>query len=254
MAKLRAAVLAAGRGTRMKDKRSKTLIPVAEGQPMLHYILAGLHKAGVEDLLVVTGFAASDVEAFTTERWPGEAKFVFNARWASWGNFHTVRLAVDQSPGFDLMVVNSDVIVPPNVYKRVAEAPGDLVLAVQRRPRLDEEDMRVELNGDQVRQIGKHVKMPRSHGEYAGVSLVRPEAARRYADIATDWEWRAHTSGYYEDVYAAMLDDVDCRAAFVRQDEYAEVDTPEDMTAAMDVVAGHRDDWATADATVAEKG
>jgi choline kinase len=113
--------------------------------------------------------------------------------------------------------------------------------------------MRVELDGDKVRQIGKHVKMPRSHGEYAGVSLLRPPAARRYAGIATDWEWSAQTSGYYEDVYADMLDDVDCRAAFVRQDEYAEVDLPEDMTAAMDVVAAHRDEWATAEATAAEK-
>lgn len=253
MAKLRAAILAAGRGTRMKDKRSKTLIPVAEGQPMLHYILAGLHRAGVEDLLVVTGYAAADIETFTTEAWPGEAKFVFNARWASWGNFHTARLGLDQSPGFDLMVVNSDVVVPPDVYRRVADAPGELVLAVQRRPKLDEEDMRVELDGDRVRQIGKHVKMPRSHGEFAGVSLLRPEAARRYADIATNWEWRAQTSGYYEDVYTAMLGDVDCRAAFVRQDEYAEVDLPEDMSAAMEVVESHRDAWATADATAPEK-
>lgn len=252
MAKLRATILAAGRGTRMKDKRSKTLIPVAQGEPLLHYILTGLHRAGIEDLLVVTGYAASDIEAFTIERWPGEAKFVFNARWASWGNFHTARLAVDQSPGFDLMIVNSDVVVPPDVYRRVADTAGELVLAVQRRPRLDEEDMRVELKGDRVRQIGKHVKMPLSHGEFAGISLLRPEAARRYADVATDLEWRAQTSGYYEDVYAAMLETVDCRAAFVRQDEYAEVDLPEDMTAAMAVVDTHRDAWSTAGATAAE--
>lgn len=237
----------------MRDKRSKTLIPVADDQPMLHYILSGLHKAGVEDLLVVTGYAAAEIKAFTTERWPGTAKFVFNARWASWGNFHTARLAVDQSPGMDLMIVNSDVIVVPEVYQRVVEAPGDLVLSAQRRPRFDAEDMRVELDGDRVRQIGKDVKMPRSHAEFTGVSLLRPEAARRYADVATDWEWRAQTSGYYEDVYAAMLTSVDCRAAFVSQDEYAEVDVPEDVVAATHVIDKHRDAWALADVTATEK-
>ena len=243
MAKLRATILAAGRGVRMGGQGPKTLIPLGEEEPLLHYILEGLKSSGIEDLLVVTGFGASQVEGYVTERWSGEATFVFNARWASWGNFHTVRLALDQSPGSDVLVVNSDVIVAPAVYRRVADTSGDLVLAVQRRKNLDSEDMRVELDDDEIRQVSKHVKAARSHGEYAGVSLIRPEAARRYLDTATDWEWKAETAGYYEDVYAAILDPVDARAAFVEADEYAEVDTPEDLPGATTIVERNRDAW-----------
>ena len=243
MAKLRAAVLAAGRGVRMGGRGPKTLIPVGEEQPLLHYILEGLKKAGVDDLLVVTGFGAAQVQEFVTERWGDEATFVFNARWASWGNFHSVRVALDQSPGADVLVVNSDVVVNPDVYRRTADTAGDLVLAVQRRPKLDMEDMRVELDGDKVKQVSKHVKAARSHGEYAGVSLLRPPAAREYSETATNWEWQANTAGYYEDVYAAMLDKVDVRAAFVRGDEYAEVDTPEDVASALEVIENNRDAW-----------
>ena len=243
MARLRAVVLAAGRGVRMRENRPKTLVPVGDEDPLLRFILGGLERAGVEDLLVVTGYGAEQIEAFVTEHWSADATFVFNARWASWGNFHTVRLAVDQSPGFDLLTVNSDVIVHPDVYRRTADTAGDLVLAVQRRRRLDEEDMRVQLAQDRVRAIGKHVKPARSHGEFAGVSLLRPEAARRYAQIATDLEWRAETSGYYEDVYGTMLADVDARASFVEEDEYAEVDLPEDMVAAREVIRTHRAAW-----------
>jgi L-glutamine-phosphate cytidylyltransferase len=230
----------------MQEDRPKTLIPVEEDRPLLHYILEGLKVAGVKDLMVVTGYGASQIQEFVTERWTDDAMFVFNARWASWGNFHTVRMAIDQSPGLDLMTINSDVIVHPDVYSRVASSPGDLVLAVQRRPKLDQEDMRVELDGNHVRQIGKHVKMPRSHGEFSGVSLLRRPAAAVYSDLATDLEWGANTSGYYEDVYAAMLERVDVRAAFVRGDEYAEVDMPEDMTDAREVLRHHHDAWPAA--------
>ena len=221
----------------------KTLIPIDDDRPLLHFILNGLATAGIDDLLVVTGFGASEIQSYVGEHWSGDATFVFNARWASWGNFHSVRVALDQSPGYDVMVVNSDVVVNPDVYKRTAETPGDLVLAVQRRPNLDEEDMRVELNGDVVKQVSKSVSKARSHGEYAGVSLLRPEAAAAYAHTATDWEWTAKTSGYYEDVYAAMLDRVDPRATFVRVDEYAEVDTPDDVGGAVSVIAANRDAW-----------
>lgn len=243
MANLRAAVLAAGRGVRMGGAGPKTLIPIDDGEPLLHYILTGLKKAGVDDLMIVTGFGADQIQAFASERWAGEVTYVFNARWASWGNFHSVRLALDQSPGYEVLVANSDVVVNPDVYRRTAETPGDLVLAVQRRPNLDMEDMRVELNGDQVKQVSKDVTKARSHGEYAGVSLIRPPAARAYAEVATDWEWTANTAGYYEDVYAATLDRIDPRAAFVRADEYAEVDTPDDVSGARSVIDANRAAW-----------
>ena len=251
MGKLRAVVLAAGRGVRMGGARPKTLIPIDGERPLLHFILDGLAKSGVDDLLVVTGFGATEVQEYVTEHWSGDATYVFNARWASWGNFHSVRMALEQSPGYDVLVVNCDVVVTPDVYKRTAESPGDLVLAVQRRPNLDEEDMRVELNGDRVMQVSKSVKKARSHGEYAGVSLVRSEAAAAYFRVATDWEWDAKTSGYYEDVYEATLDKVDTRAAFVRVDEYAEVDTPEDVSAALSVITNNRDAWGASPAPTA---
>lgn len=232
----------------MGGRQPKTLLPVGDNEPLLHYILEGLKKAGVDDLLVVTGFGADQVQSFVGERWSDRSAFVFNARWASWGNFHSVRMALEQSPGNEVLVVNSDVVVNPEVYSRTVETPGDLVLAVQRRPKLDMEDMRVELNGDRVKQVSKHVKAARSHGEFSGVSLLRGPAAARYLDTATDREWQANTTGYYEDIYNEMLEHVDARAAFVRGDEYAEVDTPDDVAAAISVIDGNRDAWGAAQA------
>jgi choline kinase len=254
VAKLRAIVLAAGRGVRMGGASPKTLLPLGDKEPMLHYILSGLRAAGVEDLLVVTGFKAADVQAYVDERWDADhLSYVFNARYASWGNFHTVRMGLDQSPGMACLVVNSDVIVPPDVYRRTVDVLGDLVLAVQRRPQhqLNAEDMRVELDGTHVRGIGKDLNLARSRGEYAGVSVIRPIAAEAYLQVATDLEWLGQTHVYYEDVYARMLDRLDCHASFVETDEYAEVDTPEDIPAAIDVIERHASAWASGEPAVA---
>jgi choline kinase len=246
MAKLRAAVLAAGRGTRMGGATPKTLLPVDGKEPLLHYILEGLARAGIDDVLFVTGHRPDEIQTYVTDHNPaGTVTFVRNARFASWGNFHSVRVALDQSPGMEVLVVNSDVVVHPDVYRRVAEAAGDLVLAVQRSRKLDEEDMRVQLSGDRVLAIGKDLLMPLSHGEYAGVSLLRPDAARLYGEISTELEWRANTDLYYEDVYGLMLARrLDARAASVEPGEYAEVDTPEDVAQASAVIDRHSDAWA----------
>jgi choline kinase len=219
----------------------KTLVPVASDKgPLLQYILEGLQKAGITDLLVVTGHRAGEVETYVADKWGADdVTFVRNMRYASWGNFHSVRVALDQSPGFDLLVVNSDIVVHPDVYRRVVETRGDLILAVQRRQRLDEEDMRVHLQGNRILGVSKVLSKARSHGEYAGVSLLRGDAPRIYGDINNEWQWRSHTRGYYEDVYNEMADRVDVRAAEVAAGEYAEVDTPDDVPAAIEVIDRH---------------
>lgn len=245
MAGVRAVVLAAGRGVRMGGGLvPKTLLPMGDAEPLLSYILRGLHGAGISDLMVVTGHGRSHVEEYVDAHWTGdEPVYVFNARYASWGNFHSLRVALDQSPGRDVLVVNSDVVVVPDVYARVAAGEGDLVLAVQKKMRLDEEDMRVQLDRRRVGAIGKDIPMGLSHGEFAGVSLLRPDAARTYVQVATNNEWRSLTGVYYEDVYAAMIPRVRVTAVTVREGEYAEVDEPSNVPDAIEVIAAHEGAW-----------
>ncbi|CAN5700172.1 hypothetical protein BH18ACT15_BH18ACT15_03370 [soil metagenome] len=244
MARLRAAVLAAGRGLRMGGRGVKTLFPVGEHRPLLFYILNGLEQAGVDDVLVVTGFRPRDVEAFVAEH-AGRlgTSFVRNARYATWGNFHYVRMALEGSPDDDVLVVNSDVVVHPDVYRRVARSEGDLVPALEQRPDLDAEDMRVQIEGGRLMGIGKDLDMAVSHGEYDGVSLIRPPAARLYTEHCTRLEWAGCTSVYYEEVYQRLLGDVDGRAVAVAPGEYAEVDTPDDVPGAAEVISRHAWAW-----------
>ena len=231
-----AVVLAAGRGLRMGGREHKSLVPLEGKDPLMHHILAGLQRTGIESLLVVTGWKHDDVAAFVTERWKGETQFARNPRYASWGNFHSLRIAIDQSPADVLLVANCDVIVNPNVYARVRDTDGELVLAVEKRLRLDDEDMRVRLQGNQVKAIGKDLPRAHGHGEFCGVSLLRSEAKRAYSDIASAVEWQGRTDIYYEDLYAEILNGVEARAALVETGEYAEVDEPADVPAAVGVI------------------
>ncbi len=244
MGRVRAAVLAAGRGIRMGGDVPKTLLPVGANEPLLFYILNGLRRAGVEDLLIVTGFKPEMIQSYASEHWGGEVTYVRNARYASWGNFHSVRVALDGSPGMDVLVVNSDVIVSPDVYKRVATARGDLVVAVEKRLVVDDEDMKVRLEGDKVISVSKGLKRSLAHGEYDGVSLLRPVAADIYSTLCNAAEWAGDTGIYYEDVYDRMTGLCDVRALFVEPGDYAEIDTPEDVAGASQIIDANRDAWA----------
>ncbi len=63
---VRAIVLAAGKGTRMNSDRSKVVFPVA-GRPIISWVVAAALEAGVDEVTVVVGHGAEDVEAALVE-------------------------------------------------------------------------------------------------------------------------------------------------------------------------------------------
>lgn len=218
----------------------KTLMPIKGDKPLMHFILRVIREAGIDDLVVITGHRANEIQEYVDGSWTGDVQYVWNPRYASWGNFHSLRLALEQSPGRSLLVMNSDIVVKPDVIRKIVARNGDLVLAVMKSRRLDGEDMRVRLaQGDIIVAIGKDLKPTLSHGEFTGVTLIRPAAARAYQDIATDLEWLSKSDHYYEDLFGMMIGPTILRASLVEPGEYAEVDTPEDQRAAGEVIDRH---------------
>ena len=61
-----AAILAAGKGTRMKSDLPKVLHSVA-GRPMLHWVIEAAHQAGCDRVLVIVGHGADEVKEATAE-------------------------------------------------------------------------------------------------------------------------------------------------------------------------------------------
>jgi len=52
-----AVILAAGRGTRMKSDTPKVMHALL-GQPMISYVVDSVKKAGVDNIVIVTGFGS----------------------------------------------------------------------------------------------------------------------------------------------------------------------------------------------------
>ena len=62
----KAVLLAAGRGTRMRDLTNELPKPmiVVRGKPILHHIIDGLHQAGISEVLIIVGYRAEVVRHF----------------------------------------------------------------------------------------------------------------------------------------------------------------------------------------------
>ena len=113
---VKAVVLAAGKGVRMKSELPKVLHEIL-GRPVIDFVLRNLRLAGIEDILVVVGHQAEKVK----EAAPG-CRFVEQKEQKGTGHaLRQVEAAVGDFRG-DLFVVAGDVpLVGPNTLLRLLD-------------------------------------------------------------------------------------------------------------------------------------
>lgn len=89
---LEAIVLAAGAGTRMRSALPKVLHPLA-GRPLLAHVIAAVHQAGIDRLVVVIGAAGSAVAEAARAACPPELELAFAVQTEPRGTGHAVQCA-----------------------------------------------------------------------------------------------------------------------------------------------------------------
>ena len=172
-----AILLAAGEGSRLRGATPlKPLCPVA-GRTLIDHALGGLAEAGIERVVVVTGYGAETIEAYLRAgRWPVTVETVRSGDWRLPNGVSVVAAA--PLAGGETLLAMCDHLVAPALYARVAEAgagPG-LRLGIDRRlghPFVDPLDVTcVQTMGDRIVAIGKALE---PHDCYdTGVFAVGP--------------------------------------------------------------------------------
>ena len=239
-------VLAAGAGRRLRpdtDQLPKTLLPVAGESTILDIALRNLGSAGLSDVVIIVGYAASAIadRVPDLERRHGVAiELVHNDRAEEWNNAYSLWLAREHF-GHGVLMVNGDTVHPASVEKKVLAArrpdlAADLILAVDTVKKLADEEMKVVVDDrGLLARITKQMDPADAHGEYIGVTLIEPRAAIALAD-ALETAWRRDPNLYYEDGFQVLADRGGSVALEPIGDvEWVEVDDHRDLRRAREI-------------------
>ena len=205
-------VLAAGAGRRLQpltDDLPKTLLPVDGDRTILDIALANLKHVGLDEVVVVTGFAAhriTEAKADLERRHGVRLELVFNPKAEEWNNAYSLWCA-REALAEGAVLVNGDTVHPASVEEGVLDARGpELVLAVDDQKPLGAEEMKLHVTADgHMDRINKSLDPGTAHGEYIGVTLIEAPAAARLAD-ALEATWRRDPGLYYEDGFQEFAD------------------------------------------------
>jgi UDP-N-acetylglucosamine diphosphorylase / glucose-1-phosphate thymidylyltransferase / UDP-N-acetylgalactosamine diphosphorylase / glucosamine-1-phosphate N-acetyltransferase / galactosamine-1-phosphate N-acetyltransferase len=128
----KAVVLAAGRGTRMRELTAKLPKPMIEvhSKPVLQHILEGLRNAGIGNLLFVVGYRADAVREFFGDGSHHKVAIQYVTQTAQDGTGRVVELARDFIDKRPFILAYGDILVEPANYGRLADLPDGVEAAL----------------------------------------------------------------------------------------------------------------------------
>ena len=132
----KAVLLAAGRGTRMRELTSDIPKPmlVVRGRPILQHIIDGMRGAGVREVLIVVGWRADVVRDFFGDGANVGVRVEYTTQVVQDGTGKVVELARDFCGADPFLLSYGDILVEPSNYHRLASPTDDVeaIISVKR--------------------------------------------------------------------------------------------------------------------------
>ena len=132
----KAVLLAAGRGTRMRELTQELPKPMLQvrGEPVLQHIIKGLRDAGLTDFLVIVGWHADVVRDFFGDGSKLGVHIDYTTQVVQDGTGKVVELARDFAGPDPFVLSYGDILIAPENYSRIcaALAGAEAVVSVKR--------------------------------------------------------------------------------------------------------------------------
>ena len=233
---MKAIILAAGRGRRMKklgDQLPKSLVEL-RGKPLLEYQLTALRQAGITEIALVTGYRNELFMAYNLVEF-------HNTRWADTNMVTSLCCAKGWLQAESCIVSYSDIFYEVSAVKSLVENKGELALTydpnwlplwTQRfgNPLLDAETFRLK-SSKKLSEIGKKPDTTDEvEGQYMGLLKFTPsgwaEIQRLRAELSSVERDNIHMTGMLQRVLEAGKLSI---TALAYSGEWGEVDSLNDL-------------------------
>jgi choline kinase len=179
---IRAVILAAGRGSRLRHlggDRPKCLVEF-EGRPLIERQIAALRRGGVDEIGIVRGYRAEMIN------FPGLSYFA-NERWAETNMVVSLAAARPWLREGPVIVSYGDIFYRSDLVRGLAGTPGQLVITYDRawrrlwarrftEPLADAETFRTDAAGQLLEIGGETTRIEEIQGQYMGLFKFTPPA------------------------------------------------------------------------------
>ncbi len=124
---LKAVILAAGKGTRMKALTNECPKPMlkVQGRPILEHILEGLKTAGIRETFIVTGYRADVIEGYFGDGSRWGMRLAYGRQAVQNGTGKAPEVAREFVGADAFLLTYGDILVRPETYPQMVRRFGE---------------------------------------------------------------------------------------------------------------------------------
>lgn len=124
---MKAVILAAGKGTRMRELTASLPKPMLKvlGKPILQHILEGIMQAGIREFCIITGFKAETIESYFGDGSKFGARISYVRQEVQDGTGKAPELAKSFIGADSFLLTYGDILVKPETYVAMVKRFGE---------------------------------------------------------------------------------------------------------------------------------
>lgn len=237
---VRVVILAAGTGSRLMPltrNTPKSLLDLGNGYTLLERQLEAIQACGVTKVTLVTGYKSDQIEAKITHYSEFDISFRFNPFYKLANNIVSAWLGL-QGVTAPVVLVNGDDVFHASVLERVMRAGHPVTMMVCKKDSYDDDDMKVRIGGDLVRDVGKGIPVGEADGDAIGMTYFDSAGLEQFQMRLLDrLRDDANLNLFYVHCLKDLMDSgYPVRFAECKEEEWAEVDFHPDLEIMRDQV------------------
>ncbi|MBR4380116.1 MAG: phosphocholine cytidylyltransferase family protein [Bacteroidaceae bacterium] len=201
-------ILAAGMAKRLRpltDERPKCLLTVGE-RTLLQRTVDAIITAGINELVVVTGYRQQMIRDFLTAHYPAVTiHFIDNPDYAHNNNIFSLWLTRPYTEGKDFLLLDSDILFDPAIIPAVLKQEGS-ALALNRHE-LGEEEIKVIVDKEnRVQKISKVCSIEQAIGESVGIEKMTADySTALFIELEKMIEGEGLIDVFYEKAFERLI-------------------------------------------------
>ena len=163
---MKAIILAAGRGTRLKpltNKTPKALVEIS-GKPILQWQIEAYLFSGIKEseIFVVGGYKSEKIKSFLKKYYP-KVNLIINNSYKTTNNMYSLYLASKNLIKDDIIVSNGDCIYDFEIVREFVNFGFCNSIACD-VGKYNKENMKVYVEGGKIRSISKNISQEEAYG------------------------------------------------------------------------------------------
>ena len=221
----------------LTDACPKCLLKIGE-RTLLQRTVDAMIAAGINELVVVTGYRAEMIRDFLTTQYPSlNIHFIHNGDYEHNNNIFSLWMTRPYTEGKDFLLSDSDILFDPQLIRAVLAAEGN-ALALNRHE-CGEEEIKVIVDADnRIMELSKTCSIEQAIGESVGFEkMTASYSTALFKELEQMIEYEGLIDVFYQRAFERLIPQGHTfRIVDTTQFFSIELDTPEDFENAKQLI------------------